>query len=299
MAEVEQVAAVDDRVDLLLRDDRAHQRVLVRTVDVGHEQQPRRHRLLDVALDVLLLEGLGHGEQVAEVRRHLGGARLDVGEQPGVALHDTEHAGGPERGEPARLVRGRDARERDHARDDHRARNDRDVSPPGLTLPDVVGGQSEGERRDGSPDEEAHADTQARLRDRGGDLVTGGLQRPDVDVLAREEVHDLLAHCELDIDAGSDERRGELHVDVADDRRCVQLGRMPRQRVQAQHRPVLGCLDHGRHEVRRRDAAEVADDEQRQPRDDVAAAAQPWAGGDQPGLGHQGVVLRETHRAPP
>ena len=99
-AEVEQVAGVDDRVDLLVGDDPLHHRVLVRAVHVGDQEDPRGRRLVDLAGHELLLQRLRERKQVPDVRRRLLGPRLHVGEEPRVAAQGAEQAG---RGEALQL----------------------------------------------------------------------------------------------------------------------------------------------------------------------------------------------------
>lgn len=170
-AEVDEVAAVDDRVDVLLLDDRSHQGVLVRPVDVRDEQEAGRGGLVDVAGDVLLLECLRHGEEVAEVGGHLRGPSLDVGQQAGVALDDTEDAARAVLREAVRLVGQGDPTEGDAGRDDHGRRDEEHVVTARGALSHVVGGQGEQHRDGRRAEEEADADAGRGLRDRRRDLV--------------------------------------------------------------------------------------------------------------------------------
>ncbi len=168
-AEVHEVAGVDDEVDALGLDDRAHQRVLVATVDVADEEHAQGRVGLERAAGVLLLQRRRQREDVPQVGRHLAGPGLDVAEEALVALERAEHLGGPVRPRPARLVRG--VHRRGGAEGRHRPRDD-GGHDEGLRGPSAPGEPPRPEHdEDGEQGPEGEA-----LDDAEGDVADGGVE---------------------------------------------------------------------------------------------------------------------------
>ena len=199
----DEVAGVDHHVDRLLLDDRAHQGVLVAAVDVADQQHPQRGVRLQRRGGVLLLERGRQGDEVAQVRRDLGGAGLDVGEDALVALERAEHAGRPEGLLPLGLV----------GRPQRRADGDGRRRPPDDPGHDEGGRRpateehgipaEDAEHDEQGPDGEADDDRDGRVADGGAQLLRTGTQGRERDPGTRQHVGDARLHLGHGVDAGA------------------------------------------------------------------------------------------------
>lgn len=265
-AEVDQVTGVDHRVDLLGVDDRAHQAVLVLTVHVGDQQHAGRDLLVEVGRHEVLLQRLRQGQQVEHVGGDLRRAGRDVLQQGPVALHLQQQPGRAEALEGRLAVGHDDPAAGGQAGDEQGAEHDAEVAQVGAaTPPRVVQGEreSQGHHARARDEPPSHA---LRGRGQGGrDLVRARLQGGDVDVAAGEDRRDRVLDRSGDLDAGGDDGRAEAQVDVTHDRGAVEHRGAGGHGRQADRGRVVGGLDGGRGEVRRRHTPEVAGSDDRDP----------------------------------
>ena len=268
--------------------------------------------LVDGAGDVLLLEGLGHGEQVAEVGRHLRRARLDVGEQAGVALHDAEDAARAVLRERGRLVGQRDAGEGAGRGDDH-GRRDEERRGGGACC---AGGCSATRGRAAPRSRRRRGRSGCRRPSRPGAIAAEissfegwSALMSTLGRVKRLVISSRTATCTSRPGATTGE--ANCDVDVTDDRRRVEHRRVARHRVEPQHGAVLRRLGDGGREVRRGDPAEVAGREDREPLEHVASrgaargcrrpAGSPPVASPHPNrtrTGHPDCTARSRRRAP-